>query len=415
MAGIEHPIARQEIVADFPADISDTARALFLAPTLTDTLQRLVDLAVATIDGCDYAGVFLGRGSTLTTGAHTDPAVNEIDEMQSRSREGPCFEAAAAGHTVYAEDLVDETRWPTFTAEATARGLRSALSFCLTSDGTVGALNLYARYPRAFGVIDRAKGLILAALAGLAIGSAQAHEDEERRAGNLHAALATREVIGQAQGILMERERIRADEAFDILRRASQHLNRKLREVAQDLVDTGEPPPTQPAAGSKAASRQGPTTGSGRVASELPAPEFASYDREHLAAIIAICESEGWTSFPDDPDRAHRVLTAPGVTSVVALCDDEVVGFAYVQSDGEIQAHLSNIGVRTTHRRRGIGRGLLAAGLQRAGGERVDLVTDTAAEFYEALGSRRLAGYRVYPFKPSAGADPPVGGDPTDG
>jgi AmiR/NasT family two-component response regulator len=79
--------------------------------------------------------------------------------------------------------------------------------------------------------------------------SAQTHEDEERLNTRLHAALATREVIGQAQGILMERERISSSEAFDVLRRASQHLNVKLRDVAQDLVDTGEVPDTGRSAG----------------------------------------------------------------------------------------------------------------------------------------------------------------------
>ena len=73
---------------------------------------------------------------------------------------------------------------------------------------------------------------------------AEAHEEEERRAENLRQALITRQLIGQAQGILMERERITAEQAFDILRRASQHLNTKLREVAQELVETGERPPT---------------------------------------------------------------------------------------------------------------------------------------------------------------------------
>ena len=98
-------------------------------------------------------------------------------------------------------------------------------------------------FPVAFGVIDR-EGLLLAAIGGLATSAARSHEDEERRTENLHAALATREVIGQAQGILIERERITADQAFEILRRASQHLNVKLREVAQNLVDTGERPDT---------------------------------------------------------------------------------------------------------------------------------------------------------------------------
>ena len=86
--------------------------------------------------------------------------------------------------------------------------------------------------------------MLLATMAGMAFSSVRTHEAEERRAANLQAALATREMIGQAQGILMERERITPDQAFDILRRASQHLNIKLRDIAQNLVDTGERPDT---------------------------------------------------------------------------------------------------------------------------------------------------------------------------
>jgi hypothetical protein len=125
--------------------------------------------------------------------------------------------------------------------------MRSVLALPLTVDGTLpalGALNLYARYPRAFGVIDRGRGVLLAALTARILTTARTRQDDERRAANLHAALATREMIGQAQGILMERERITPDQAFDILRRASQHLNRKLREIAQDLIETGESPDT---------------------------------------------------------------------------------------------------------------------------------------------------------------------------
>ena len=122
--------------------------------------------------------------------------------------------------------------------------MRSLLAIPMAAPGTSGAINLYARYPDAFGVIDRARGLLLASMAGFACSAARLHEDEERRAENLHAALVTRELIGQAQGILIERERITGDQAFHILRQASQHLNVKLREVAQDLIDTGERPDT---------------------------------------------------------------------------------------------------------------------------------------------------------------------------
>jgi GAF domain-containing protein len=225
-------------------DFSQTARALFSAGSVEDTLSKVVALAVATIEGCDFAGIFRVDGLAVTTPTYTDPMVVEVDLLQQRHQEGPCLDAIREDRTFYAGDLRDDARWPRFGPQAHAKGVRSVLALPLYAHRTFGALNLYAQYPEAFGVMDRARGQLLAALAALALSSAQNHEDEERRAINLHAALDTREVIGQAQGILMERERISADQAFDILRRASQHLNLKLREVAQALVDTGERPDT---------------------------------------------------------------------------------------------------------------------------------------------------------------------------
>ena len=174
----------------------------------------------------------------------TGPVVERADALQHEAGEGPCLDALRLGEPFYAEDLSDDARWPAFGPAATALGMRSLLALPLSSHETVGALNLYAGYPHAFGVVDRARAVLLAGLAALAFTSARSHETEERTAANLHAALTTREVIGQAQGILMERERITGNQAFDILRRASQHLNIKLREVAQSLVDTGARPDT---------------------------------------------------------------------------------------------------------------------------------------------------------------------------
>lgn len=246
MAGSKPPTDDEGPTAALIVDFSRTARVVFSATSGEDTLAHVARLAVATIEGCDYAGIFLVDGDSVTTPAHTDPIVAEVDILQHRTGEGPCLDAITQGVTIYAEDLGDDDRWSHFGPEAAKRGMRSLLAVPLLSDGTLGALNLYARYPRAFGAIDRARGLLLAALAALAFTAAKTHEGEERRAANLHTALTSRELIGQAQGILMERERVTADEAFDILRRASQHLNRKLREVAQALVDTGEQPDTGP-------------------------------------------------------------------------------------------------------------------------------------------------------------------------
>jgi len=121
------------------------------------------------------------------------------------------------------------------------------------------------------------------------------------------------------------------------------------------------------------------------------------YEHSHLDGVIDLCRAEGWPSFPEDPERAHRALTAPGVITVVALDGDRVVGFAQMQSDGEVQAHLSTIAVDRSMRGTGLGRELIARAFERAGGIRVDLITDSAEEFYSSLPNRRMLGFRIYP------------------
>ena len=243
------PTLDDDSLSEFAFSFSQTAQALFTAGDVSATLTRVVELAVSTIEGCDYAGIFLIEGDRVTTPVHTDPIVVKIDQAQHTTGEGPCFDAIVHRLIFYADDLGRDLRWLHFAPQATKAGVRSVLALPLSADAQLGALNLYARYPLAFGVVDRARATILASLASLALSIAHSHEDEERHAANLHAALASRESIGQALGILMERERITANQAFDILRRASQHLNVKLREVAQNLIDGGEEPDTGPAGG----------------------------------------------------------------------------------------------------------------------------------------------------------------------
>jgi ANTAR domain/GAF domain len=247
----------QDPVSELTSTFSEMARILFSAGSVHSTLEQVVAIAVETIEGCDFAGLFITEGNAVVTPVLTDPIVEIIDTLQHETGEGPCLDAIKHGVMVYCDDLEIDDRWPTFGPRAAREGMRSALALPLTN-ATLGAVNLYASYPAAFGVVDRAKGAILASLAGAALTSAHSIEDEERRIENLHSALSSREIIGQAQGILMERERIAADQAFDVLRRASQYLNIKLREVAQTLVDTGEKPDTGPRG-----RRKGDTPGGG--------------------------------------------------------------------------------------------------------------------------------------------------------
>ena len=244
MADTGTPTAEPEPDTDLSADLNRMATALFSAGSATETLTRVVDLAVSTIEGCDFAGVFLVVNGEVTTPVCTDPLAAEVDGLQHRFKEGPCLAAMAQGITFYAEDLADDARWPTFGPAATVAGVRSLLALPLLVPGVPGALNLYARYPRAFGVIDRGKALLLAGMAGLAYASVHTHEDDDRRATNLHAAVGhprgDRTGPGDPDGtgapVLQRGLRHPAS--------CSQHLNLKLRDVAQNLVDTGERPDT---------------------------------------------------------------------------------------------------------------------------------------------------------------------------
>lgn len=234
---------------DLAGSFAEISRALYSAHTVQETLHRIVAFSVGTIEGCSGAGISFVQGDQIVTPVWTEPKVLEIDTMQYTTGQGPCLDAIAQGDSFYASDLLTDPRWPEFGPRAARAGMRSLLSFCLMGETPLGALNLYAQLPGAFGATDRAKGLIFATHAGVALAAARDVEDateamtvEIRRLENLHGALASRQVIGRAEGILMQRELITADQAFDLLRRASQHLNIKLREVAQYVVDTGDLP-----------------------------------------------------------------------------------------------------------------------------------------------------------------------------
>lgn len=223
-------------------DFSQTVEALFAAGGTEETLSKVLGLAVDTIEGCDFADILLLGPGGVARPFYSDPVITALGVFHHRDADAPGLQAIAQNAIYYVDDLTRDMRWPDFGLEATALGIRGVLALPLTAEGRVGALSLYARYPQAFGVIDRARGVLLASMAAVAYSSALARQDADTRAANLRAALTTREVIGQAQGILMERERITAEQSFNVLRRASQHLNLKLREVAQTLVDTGEKP-----------------------------------------------------------------------------------------------------------------------------------------------------------------------------
>jgi transcriptional regulator with GAF, ATPase, and Fis domain len=170
--------------------------------------------------------------------------VREIEQMECRIGEGPCVDAIRERPTFESSDLRDQlSRWPTFAAQAIDTGIHSMLAFRLfAAEDTLGALDLYSTQPGAFDETARAFGTVFAAHAALALAGARLHERDLANADNLHQALEARDVIGQAKGILMATNHVDSDAAFELLRTTSNNLNRKLRTVADHVVQTGTLP-----------------------------------------------------------------------------------------------------------------------------------------------------------------------------
>ena len=220
---------------------AEIARKLLAEEDVQATLQKIVDMAVETIDGCDHAGITFQKGKKGDTPAASDDVPSVVDAIQYEMGEGPCLSAIRDHEVFETGDLGSEVRWPNFSARARREtGVTSMLSFRLFVEGdTLGALNLYSKAADAFDDSSRTVGLVYAAHAAIALSTAS-HEEQ------MNEALASRDLIGQAKGILMAREGVGADEAFDMLRRASQRLNLKLRDVADQMVQTAKAPEAQP-------------------------------------------------------------------------------------------------------------------------------------------------------------------------
>lgn len=199
---------------------------------LDETVERVLEFAVKTFD-CAYAGVILVHdGSRVETVAATDPVVADLDSVQLEAGEGPDLELIADRHGVLITDVRTETRWPGWCEAVADAGIRSMMGSRLhTTQHVIGSLNLYDPEPAAFDEADADVAHLLARHAAVAV--QQARGDE-----HLRRAVDARNLVGQAQGILMERFDLDASRAFEVLRRYSQHHNRKLHLVAQELIES---------------------------------------------------------------------------------------------------------------------------------------------------------------------------------
>jgi GAF domain-containing protein len=209
----------------------EIARILIAEINSQATLQRIVSLAVETIDACEHAGISVFDGKLVTSPASSDEVPAIVDKIQSETGEGPCVDAIRERKVFQTGRLSEELRWPKFTPRAIAEsGIESILSLRLFADGTMGALNLYSTQIDAFDEHDIAIGTVFAAHAAVAWSTSQRIE-------NLETGLISRQLIGQAVGLLMARQNMSDSEALDALKHASQRLNMKLRLVAEKIVN----------------------------------------------------------------------------------------------------------------------------------------------------------------------------------
>ena len=205
--------------------------------TLLSTLTRIADLAVDAIDAADFAGVTMLIDGEVRTGVFTDPDATEIDQAQYDSGSGPCLDSFRTGEIFRIGSTADEGRWPEFRKVCRAHGINSTASFpMLVDDAPHGAMNFYSRRENAFGATEIRLGRQFAAQAGVVVAYARSYWNARELSEQLERALVSRAEIEQAKGIIMATTGVDADAAFETLVNQSQHENRKLRDVAVELI-----------------------------------------------------------------------------------------------------------------------------------------------------------------------------------
>jgi transcriptional regulator with GAF, ATPase, and Fis domain len=201
---------------------------------LDDALHELTQSAAEAMPGAQHAGISIAaRSGKVRTASATDRYPVLLDEIQQRHAQGPCLSAAWEHHTMRIDDMMREDRWPAYCRDAVEESpIRSVMSFQLFAHhNSMGALNFYAEHPNAFDDEAAELGLILATHTAIAWNMVR--RDEQFR-----SALASRDIIGQAKGMIMERFKIDAVQAFELLKRLSQSSNTPLTAVARQLVES---------------------------------------------------------------------------------------------------------------------------------------------------------------------------------
>ena len=222
---------------------------LLATEDITGFLDHLATLAVTVLPADTSCGITLRREHGAMTVASSDARASQVDEIQYGHDEGPCLHSLRTGQAVVVDDLAADDRWGAYRMPALGHGIRSSLSLPLRTNGEIiGALNIYAGTPHAFGPQEQRAACRFADEASRALALAVRIADRTDMSDHLQTALVSRAVIDQALGIIMGQNRCTADEAFDLLRTISQNRNIKLRDIAAEMVTavSGRPPADNP-------------------------------------------------------------------------------------------------------------------------------------------------------------------------
>ncbi|MCF3960450.1 GAF and ANTAR domain-containing protein [Streptomyces fuscigenes] len=212
------------------------SRELLAQDSVEGTLECITTSAAALVEGCEAAGVLVLNGQRVHSHAPTNVLVVQSDMLQEAVQEGPCFDASRNGEPVYrlADFAEGSGRWPRFAPRARDLGIGSMMGFLLyTEEQQLGSLNLYSHRPGAFTDDSETAGWALASHAAVALAGARTTQQFQQ-------AMDSRNTIGAAMGIIMERFHLTEAKAFDTLRTLSQERNIKMRDLARQIADSGD-------------------------------------------------------------------------------------------------------------------------------------------------------------------------------
>jgi GAF domain-containing protein len=213
--------------------LAESMRTALSGRSAQESLHIVIEMVLDT-GPCDQASITTpGPGRTIYTVASSDDRASKADLLHHQLDEGPALDTALSDQLLLSEDLSQEPRWPQWAPRATGLGIGALISVHLHTDTALGSLNLYSEQAREYDDIDVEAARVIAAHASIVL----AHT---RSTQNLRRGMNTRNLIGQAQGILMARHRLTPDQAFEALRRHSQTTNTRLTVLAEELISTGQ-------------------------------------------------------------------------------------------------------------------------------------------------------------------------------